>query len=112
MPAALELIVHQCGCPTCRQERDPVMVRHHDQINLLLSRLTEPQRRWYVATLSQAPDSPSIRDLVLITGLSSSTIMQGRREIAAGLVDVPRARQRRPGGGRPATEKKIRTSKP
>ncbi len=88
------------------------MVRYHHQINLLLSCLTEPQRRWYVATLSQAPGSPTISDLVRITGLSSSTIMQGRREIAAGLAGVDLARQRRTGGGRPAAEKKIRTSKP
>jgi hypothetical protein len=104
--------VQQCGCLTCHQDSDPVIVRHHLQINLLLSRLTEPQRRWYVATLSQAPASPSIRDLVLITALSRSTIMQGRREGALGLADVPVDRQRRAGGGRPATENKIRTSKP
>ncbi len=111
MPAAIEPIIHRCGCPTCQQDIDPAMVRYPHHINLLLGRLTEPQRRWYVATLSQAPAGPSIRDLVLITGLSSSPIMQGRHEIASGLAGVTGDRQRRPGGGRLPAETKTRPSK-
>ncbi len=112
MTATSEAPVHVCGCPTCQDTGDPRIVSYHQQINLLLSRLTEPQRRWYVATLSQAPEHPSIRDLVAITGLSSRTILRGRREVAAGLAEVVPERQRRLGAGRPAAEKKTRTSKP
>ena len=77
------------------------------QINLLLSRLTEPQRRWYAGTLSLDPTGPPDEHLASITGLSLPTIRRGRTEVAAGLHDTALTRQRRPGGGRPCAEKKI-----
>lgn len=43
-------------------------------MNLFLSRLNEPQRRWYVGLLSQQPGSPSDRHLAKITGLDKKTI--------------------------------------
>lgn len=76
-------------------------------MNLFLSRLNEPQRRWYVGLLSQKPGSPSGRQLSLITGLDEQTIRCGRRELEAGLAGTPSDRQRREGGGRPPAEKKI-----
>lgn len=76
-------------------------------MNLFLSRLNEPQRRWYVGLLSQKSGSPSDRQLSLITGLDEETIRQGRRELEAGLTDLPEGRQRREGGGRLAAEKKT-----
>ena len=82
-------------------------VRYHPQINLFLSRLNEPQRRWYVAVISEAADSPSDRQLSLITGLDEKTIQRGRHELAANLVDAPDEGQRHAGGGRPRAEKKI-----
>jgi len=100
--------VHQCGCLVCQASTDPAIVRQHAGINLLLSRLTEPQRRWYVASLSQGPHAPSDRQLARITGLHPETIRRGRAELAAGLPDLAAGRQRQPGGGRPAAEKKIR----
>jgi hypothetical protein len=103
--------VHCCSCLICHAATDLAVIHYHQQINLLLSRLTEPQRRWYVGTLAQAPDHPSIRTLVAITGLSSNTIIRGRREIESGFADLPSERQRRGGGGQPAAEKKIRRSK-
>jgi hypothetical protein len=86
-------------------------MHYHHQIRQLLTRLTEPQRRWYVGTLSQAPDSPSDRQLALITGLDAKTIRRGRREIESGFADLPPTRQRRPGGGQKTAEKKILRSK-
>jgi DNA-binding transcriptional MocR family regulator len=76
-------------------------------MNLFLSRLNEPQRRWYVGLLSQRAESPSDRQLALITGLDEKTIRRGRRELEAELTDVPQDRQRREGGGRPRAEKKT-----
>ena len=111
MSALPESRVHVCICPGCQTGADSTMVAYHHQINLFLSCLTEIQRRWYVATLSQAPAHPSIRTLVLITGLSSRTILRGRRELAAGLTPVPPTRQRQGGGGRHPAEKKTRNSK-
>jgi len=84
------------------------MAQYHRQINVFLSRLNEPQRRWYVGLLSQRPDSSSDRQLSKITGLDEKTIRRGRRELETGLVDLPPDRQRREGGGRPRAEKKTR----
>lgn len=105
-----EPTTHTCHCSICQAASDPEIVGRHYQMNVLLSRLTEPQRRWYVGFLSQQPDSPGDRQLVLITGLARNTIRRGRRELAAGLADVPAIRQRRQGAGRPLAEKKIRHS--
>src|SRR6476661_1715263 len=99
--------VHQCECAVCQTGTDPTTTHQHTQINLFLSRLTEPQRRWYVGVLSQAPDSPSDRQLALITGLDPKTIQRGRAELAQGLTEAPATRLRRSGGGRPRAEKKI-----
>ncbi len=103
-------MVHRCKCDACTAGTQPELVRRHHQINLLLSRMTEPQRRWYVGTLADDPHGPSISELARITGLDRKTIQRGRDELAGGLVDHPPTRQRRPGGGRPPAEKKIPTS--
>lgn len=103
--------IHACECPPCQAGSDPAVSQRHSQINLLLSRLTEPQRRWYVGFLAQEPDSPGERQLALITGLDRQTIRRGRRELAAGLPDTLPTRQRQPGAGRRAAEKKTPTSK-
>ena len=99
--------LHQCACSVCQQQTDAEIVRYHRQINLLLNRLAEPQRRWYVGVLSQEPDSPSDAQLSLITGIDEKTIQRGRREMEHDLLDVPLDRQRQVGGGRLLSEKKI-----
>ena len=101
--------IHQCECAICQAGRDPVTVQYHHQVNLLLSRLNEPQRRWYAGVLSHQPDSPSDRQLAQITGLDEKTIRRGRRELGGGLDDLPLNRQRQAGGGRPKAEKKSRS---
>lgn len=101
--------IHQCACDACQAGNDAEIVQHHRQMNLFLSRLNEPQRRWYVGLLSQRPDSPSDRQLAKITGVDEKTIRQGRRELEAELAGVPTERQRREGGGRLRAEKKTRS---
>ena len=108
MEAPQEPSIHVCECPICQVSSDPVVVHRHEQINVLLSRLTEPQRRWYVGLLSQQSADVGVRQWVLITGLARNTIRRGQRELAAGLIDVPLTRQRRSGAGRLAAEKKTR----
>ena len=94
MTQEVELTVHQCECDICRTRADPETARHHREMNLFLSRLTEPQRRWYVGLISQKPGSPSDRELPKITGLDEKTIRkEGRRELDAGLADLPPDRQ-------------------
>jgi hypothetical protein len=105
MTSETERQIHQCECDTCQAETDPEIVRHHRQMNVFLSRLNEPQRRWYVGLLSQRPGSPSDRQLSKITGLDEKTIQRGRQELESDLADLPPGRQRREGGGRPRAEK-------
>ena len=76
-------------------------------MNLLLSRLAEQQRRWYLAVESERSGYGADRILLEITGVDEKTIRRGRRELAASLVDRPVDRVRLPGGGRPRTKKKL-----
>ncbi len=100
--------VPSCPCPVCRQEADHPERERHRQMNLLLSRLDEQQRRWYVALEASRVGHGGDRLLSQITGLDEKTIRRGREELAAGLVDAPpRQRVRRPGSGRPPLEKKT-----
>lgn len=105
------MTVHQCECEICKTGSNSEAVHYHQQINLLLSRLTEPQRRWYVGVLSQQADSSSDRQLSLISGLDEKTIRRGRNELKQGLEGLLPHQQRREGGGRWSAEKKTRTSK-
>jgi hypothetical protein len=109
MAPAAQIEIHQCECESCKARTDPEMAQHHHQMNLFLSRLNEPQRRWYVGLLSQKPDSPSDGQLSLITGMDEKTIRRGRQELETDLADMPTDRQRREGGGRPPSEKKIQS---
>jgi len=84
------------------------MIAHHRHINLVLSRLEEAERRWYVASLASGPGAPSDGLLAQISGLSDKTIARGRQELAAGLKDPAAGRQRQSGGGRQKAEKKTR----
>ena len=103
------LTIHQCECDICKAGTDPKTAQHHRQMNLFLSRLNEPQRRWCVGLLSQESGSPSDRQLSLITGLDEKTIRRGRNELETGLGDLPIDRQRREGGGRFPAEKKTQS---
>lgn len=86
-------------------------MRYHRQVNLLLSRLAEPQRRCAkrVGVLSQDPECPSDAQLALITGIDEKTIRRGRQEMEEDLLNVPLDRQRHVGGGRLLSEKKTLT---
>jgi hypothetical protein len=102
--------VRVCQCPRCRVgEEHPDRVLH-EQMNLLLSRLDEAQRRWYAAVEATRLGHGGVRLVAQITGLDEKTIRRGRGEVAGSLADAPIKRQRRPGGGRPPVEKKIRPS--
>ena len=77
-------------------------------MNLLLSRLDEQQRRWYLAVESQRLGRGADRLLFEITGVDEKTIRRGREELAASLIDQPTDRVRQAGGGRAPVEKKRR----
>lgn len=96
-----------CRCPACQREGDHPDRLLHQQMNLLLSRLDEAQRRWFVALESNRIGYGGDVLLSRMTGLDEKTIRRGRDELAASLAACPPGGIRRPGGGRPRREKKI-----
>src|SRR5438105_9962108 len=99
--------VHQCECSTCQQTMaHPDQVLHR-QMNLLLSRLDEQQRRWYVAVESHRMGLGSQRLLSQITGLDEKTIRRGQHELEASLAERPSEQVRVAGAGRKLAEKKT-----
>src|SRR3954452_15237835 len=104
--------VRVCQCPVCQQEGPHPDRERHRQMNVFLSRLDEAQRRWYVALEAERLGAGSERLLAQITGLDEKTVRRGRAELATGLAEQPPDRVRRPGGGRPAREKKEPRTKP
>ena len=97
--------VHQCRCPECLGPEPHPDRELHRQMNLLLSRLDEQQRRWYAAVESAKRGHGGDRAPSRITGLHVDTIRRGREELAASPEGRPADRVRLPGGGRPALEK-------
>jgi hypothetical protein len=103
--------VHQCRCASCQQATDNPDKKLHQQMNLLLSRLDEQQRRWYVAIEANRLGHGGVRALATITGLDEKTIQRGQQELEAGLENRPGDQVRLTGGGRPRVEKKTRPSR-
>src|SRR5215813_13787158 len=102
--------IHQCQCPHCQQESEPPDPLLHSQMNLLLSRLDEQPRRWYVALEANRLGHGGEQLLSLLAGLDPKTIRRGREAFAAELRDRPADRVRLPGAGRPRSEKKTLSS--
>src|SRR5262249_4405432 len=96
---------HHCRCPDCQVEDHPDREIHR-LMNLLLSRLDEDHRRWYVRLESLRIGHGGDRRLSLITGMNVETIRRGRRELADSLSGFPPHRIRRPGGGCKPLKKK------
>jgi hypothetical protein len=99
--------IHACQCKNCQQPGEHPDKKLHEQMNLLLSRLDEQQRRWYVAVEANRIGYGGVRLLSQITGMDEKTIQRGQQEIGQGLVDRPLKRVRSPGAGRPLVEKKT-----
>jgi hypothetical protein len=98
--------IHQCECDICQQSEFHPEQELHRQMNLLISRLDEQQRRWYAALEAKKTGHGGATLLAKITGLSVETIRRGRYELEDGLADRPHDRIRKPGGGRQPIEKK------
>ena len=99
--------IHQCQCPHCQGEDEHPDQLRHRQINLLMSRLDEQQRRWYVALESLQRGHGGVGLMSTITGMDEKTIWRGRKELEAELRGRPADRVRLEGAGRPAVEKKT-----
>jgi hypothetical protein len=102
-----DAILHVCRCLVCQQAADHPDKHLHRRMNLLLSRMDEQQRRWYVGLESMKIGHGGDKLLAQITGLNVETIRRGREELENELRDRPADRVRLPGAGRPPVEKKI-----
>jgi hypothetical protein len=98
--------VHECGCAACGAGDHPER-EDHRQLNLLLSRLDEQQRRWVAAREAMRLGHGGFQRIAAITGLHPETIRRGRDELNDDLRHRPTDHVRLPGGGRPRAEKKI-----
>jgi hypothetical protein len=103
--------IHQCQCAHCQQPGNHSDEEIHRQMNLLLSRLDEQQRRWYVAREAKKLGHGGAKRMSEITGMHVDTIRRGHEELDNLLADRPVDRVRLPGGGRPPVEKKSQASK-
>ena len=106
MPTTRTMYV--CQCQICQQETDHPDKALHQRLNLLVSRLDEQQRRWFVAHESQRIGYGGDLHLSEITGMDEKTIAKGRQELQEGLALCPTQRLRPVGAGRPLAEKKTR----
>ena len=103
--------IHECQCANCLVNQESAEWAIHHQMNVLLSRLDEQQRRWYVALESKKIGHGGDKHLSEITGMDVETIRRGRRELDEDLASRPPERTREVGGGQPAVEKKTHRSK-
>lgn len=103
-----EIVIRQCKCKNCIEQTGTDEQRSHHQINVLMSRLDEQQRRWYAGVEAQRYGHGGIALLHRITGLDVKTIKRGIEEIRTDLDERPVGRVRLPGAGRPTIEKKRR----
>ncbi len=103
--------IHQCKCDICQQSEFHPDQALHQQMNLLLSRLDEQQRRWYAAIEAKKAGYGGATLMAKVSGLSVETIRRGRYELENELAERPVDRIRKPGGGRKAVEKKGQPSK-
>ena len=76
-------------------------------MNVLLSRLDEQQRRWYVALESKKIGHGGDIELSAITGMDVETIRRGRRELDDDLASRSPERVRDERGGQPTVEKRL-----
>ena len=81
---ATERLVRECGCAACRAG-DPADREDHRQLNLLLSRLDEQQRRWVAGREAKRLGHGGVKRIAEITGLHPETIRRGRDELDAEL---------------------------
>ena len=110
VPSRNAIDVRVCPCPRCTAGEVHPDRALHEQMNLLLSRLGEAERRWYAAVEANRLGRGGVQLVAQSTGLDEKTIRRGQEEVAGSLAGVPVKRQRRSGGGRPPVEKKIRPS--
>lgn len=98
-------------CTSHGESGKPLPETLQDRMNLFMSRLDEQQRRWFVAIVAEQLGRGGIQKMSQVTGMHPDTIRRGRKELEGGLVDRPKNRARRSGGGRPGKSSSTHKSK-
>ena len=101
---------YACGCEVCQTGGDALVQEAHEHINLLLTRLDEQQRRWFVAVLAEMAGlkQGGVRVMAKITGMTEKTVYRGLRELEGGLEDRPKDKIRQEGAGRPRNRLNVK----
>jgi hypothetical protein len=97
--------VHRCPCKECECYSDSAVAQEHRLIHRLIAAVDERSRRLYAAFLALQYGRGGIAKVARITGMSRTTIRQGRQELLAP-AEISSDRIRRPGGGRKRIDKK------
>lgn len=98
---------HKCSCDSCTEEPSGSVATDHARMNRTLGNLNEKDARRVAGLLAAGLGHGGVVQVSRITGMSRTTIARGRQELD-GTDDVPLGCVRKPGGGRPALEKKGR----
>ncbi len=96
-----------CNCEACSEHPRSAEATEHRKVNRVLSVLDEKQARRVLGLLAERAGHGGVAHLSRVTGVSRTTILQGKKELV-GNDPVPKDRVRRPGGGRKPLEKKDR----
>jgi hypothetical protein len=96
-----------CTCDSCADNPSGRKAKSHTRINRLMGDLNEKDSRRVAGLIATELGHGGVVEVSQITGMSRTTIAKGRRELDE-KEEVPLGRVRRPGGGRPALEKKDR----
>jgi hypothetical protein len=92
-------------CAHCQGTEEHPDKKVHKQINLLVSRLDEQQRCWFVAVETNRHGYGGVSLLSQITGMDEKMIERGQQELEEDLVNRPEEQVRSEGGGCPLVEK-------
>jgi len=88
-----------------------MLEQHAKQVRQLLERLNEQQRRHVGGLLALLLGRGGDSFVAKQFAVNRRTVRKGKKELLDGFNDVPNDRLRKPGGGRPALEKKVHKSK-
>ena len=86
--------INQCQCQICQKAESHETKELHSQMNLLLSRLDEQQRRWYVALEAKKLGHGGVKQMSILTRMHPDTIKRGRKELENALDTRPVERVR------------------
>jgi hypothetical protein len=97
-----------CPCRLCNEVPDHPEAQHHLMLRRLFPLLDERERRLFSGMEALRLGHGGARLISQVVGLSEQTVRHGRNELLKAKSSLPPGRVRRPGAGRPLTEKNFR----